>query len=391
MDNLNQTLGYNITSNIAAFLGGPKRLGKLSATSRGIYRKVDKAYNCFHLNGLMSRIKLSHIPDSNFFEQNLSRTELTRCLRKIEREIEWVIHKLESPHDDLQFYIDFRQFDTCFKKFKVTDTKTFLDLLKEDLEVLKEIKAYLLNKGALSKDAATKLLEVAGYKNFFGDKVDPTSLSSDLEQAILYQNKTLISAMIECGADPNRRNFENLQVAIHKEDFDTASLLLQHKANPNTENSYRKSILLHDSIEKESLKCVQLLIQYNAQVNAVSHRTGLTALSVAMIKKQDEMIKELLKAGADPNINIKRRANSESPTEMHLRSILKSDCRPKFLHRYAEIGRLLIQYKANIDVLGEEDEKAIQRINEHYPPHHPLVTSIENLMKQNTGSTNSQA
>lgn len=156
---------------------------------------------------------------------------------------------------------------------------------------------------------------------------DPNSCSekigiSPFHLVILSRNVQLTELMLKHGADTNRKAifllageteevsplcrlfFSIKEMGIDEQMVETTRLLLKGGADPNISNKNGLSPLLalvvvNDSLsEKEKLPCLDLLLQYNVDVNSPSS-LGLTPFQAAIDKNEFLIAKALLDAGAN--------------------------------------------------------------------------------------------
>ncbi|PQQ05625.1 hypothetical protein Pyn_23676 [Prunus yedoensis var. nudiflora] len=111
----------------------------------------------------------------------------------------------------------------------------------------------------------------------------------------------LLRYLISKGADVNSQSEAGtplIWAAGHGQQ-EAVKVLLEHHANPNSENDDSITPLL-SSVAAGSLPCLELLIQAGAKVNISAG--GATPLHIAADIGSPEILQLLLKAGADPNI-----------------------------------------------------------------------------------------
>jgi uncharacterized protein len=84
------------------------------------------------------------------------------------------------------------------------------------------------------------------------------------------------------------------------ERLDGATYMMEKGMNPNT-MSWQHVTILHDMAQKGFLDKAELLIKYGADINPVDEEYQSTPLGMAVRWGHTEMVKYLLKQGADPN------------------------------------------------------------------------------------------
>ena len=84
------------------------------------------------------------------------------------------------------------------------------------------------------------------------------------------------------------------------ERYDSAVYLMEKGMDPNT-MSWHQVTLLHDMAQKGSLDKAELLIKYNANINAIDEEYQSTPLGMAARWGHKEMVELLTSKGADVN------------------------------------------------------------------------------------------
>lgn len=176
--------------------------------------------------------------------------------------------------------------------------------------------------------AGAFLNDEAGY-----DKATPLFL------AATNNDDSGVATLINAGADLERRNSLNgrtaLAFAVADKDFKAARALVHYGADVNAADNSGMTPLMY-AADNGDMRMAELLLAAHADVNA--RRAGNnseTALMKAARKGASDVVKALLKAGADP---------------------LLSDSFNKTALRYAEDGG----YNSARYVLEEAEQKAIQ-------------------------------
>ncbi|PQK13096.1 hypothetical protein BB8028_0004g00280 [Beauveria bassiana] len=113
-----------------------------------------------------------------------------------------------------------------------------------------------------------------------------------------------VIALLKYGANPNsaaRGTHSALSIAISAGNAQIAHVLLIYGATPNQMTSSGNTLLI-ESIGKKSPKSLTaMLLKYGAAPNEKS-REGKTALFEAITNGRDDIVGELIKHGADPNL-----------------------------------------------------------------------------------------
>jgi len=79
-----------------------------------------------------------------------------------------------------------------------------------------------------------------------------------------------------------------------------AAYIMEKGMNPNT-MSWHCVTILHDMAQKGNLRKAELLVKYGADINSIDEEYQSTPLGMAARWGHHEMVKYLLKQGADPN------------------------------------------------------------------------------------------
>lgn len=128
--------------------------------------------------------------------------------------------------------------------------------------------------------------------------------------------RKLVLALARGGGDPGAGAHANagLFYACEQGAPDVAQMFLDWGADPNGGGLYG-GLPLISALEKNNMKCAQLLIARGADVNlraddevvaGKTRRKGLTPLMESVVKGRADQVKFLLDAGADPNASVER-------------------------------------------------------------------------------------
>ena len=127
------------------------------------------------------------------------------------------------------------------------------------------------------------------------------------------QNLDGLRALLENGADPNAREFKEVEgrklgfnnamvYAAKMEDPRFLELLLEHGGNPNTRSSARETLLYVAFLSGNQWKNVQLLVESGANVNEPNLGSADTILSLYTARGGFNYAYWLLEHGADPTL-----------------------------------------------------------------------------------------
>ena len=140
-----------------------------------------------------------------------------------------------------------------------------------------------------------------------GAKSDRGVQTTALQEAVENRNTVLVRLLLDAGADPNAHDEQReagqmaLRTAIHgrSSSLEIAELLIEHGADVNTHTEfYEKSwTLLTEAVFFDGgIDAVRMLLKAGARVNDVG---DMTALQIAVLRYDVEIVHLLLDAGAD--------------------------------------------------------------------------------------------
>ncbi|MES2604558.1 MAG: ankyrin repeat domain-containing protein [Pseudomonadota bacterium] len=136
---------------------------------------------------------------------------------------------------------------------------------------------------------------------------DVNVLRSDGSSALLYAayqgDVELVKALLDKGADPNLRNEYGafpLSEAVQAGNQEIIDLLLAHKADPNLGNLEGETALMV-AARGGDIAAATALLKAGADVNAKEHWGGQSPAMWAAAQSQPDMLRLLIKNGADIN------------------------------------------------------------------------------------------
>lgn len=164
-----------------------------------------------------------------------------------------------------------------------------------------------------------------GFVQLFIDEGADMQAQNDVGQTPLHKAvkaaaRGSAEVLLQNGANPNAKDF-NEAAAMHLA-FETASpmplleLLLRYKADPNTQNIYKNTPLMLTAVWNLDSSFARLLMQNRALVDLPDDR-GDTPLMQAYRKKNYELARYLISAGANPNV---RNIDGETPAAIEAAS-----------------------------------------------------------------------
>jgi ankyrin repeat protein len=128
----------------------------------------------------------------------------------------------------------------------------------------------------------------------------------DLFDALLTEDLTLLTELLEAGCDVNVQDEEGrtalIQAAIYN-NVEVVHILIQNGANVNTRDFFGGNAALHFTAQNYSLEILQILLINKAEVD-IQDINGNTPLFKAVFNSNGKgaVIKQLLLHGADRNL-----------------------------------------------------------------------------------------
>lgn len=176
---------------------------------------------------------------------------------------------------------------------------------------------------ALQLAVATETGDAAAIRHWIKDEgVDPDKTFARRDGIPLIawplraQNLEGLRALLENGADPNAREFKEVDgrrlgfnnamvYAAKMEDPRFLELLLKHGGDPNARSSARETLMYVAFLSGNQWKNVQLLVENGANVNEPNLGSADTILSLYTSRGGFNYVYWLLEHGADPKIKTK--------------------------------------------------------------------------------------
>jgi ankyrin repeat protein len=191
------------------------------------------------------------------------------------------------------------------KNLEQTDTPLIVAVSDNRIEMVQ----LLIDNGAdvnlKNRDGRTNLVALIHYGNRYGA----------INENDLATQKEILKLLITSGAHINAKNKDGstpLETAIFNAKVDLAILLLEHGAKTNEISSpYAGETALYYAIQTDSAALVELMIKKGAQVNVVN-KSGLSPLTLAIVKKQLSIAQLLINHGAEVDVNFLSKARYES-------------------------------------------------------------------------------
>lgn len=183
-------------------------------------------------------------------------------------------------------------------------------LYHSDSQAGAEIAHLLLRSGAdlASRDYDSRyLLAIAARRSplglvrallDLGADPNPPGRAPPLEIAVELERPDVVKLLLEAGANPNSdRGWSTLFDAARNQDLVSAELLLAFGADPNLDPSPKP---LFEAIAKEQVAMVRLLLEHEADPDVIAFG-AFTSLGMAISDENEDIVRLLLAAGADPN------------------------------------------------------------------------------------------
>ena len=235
-------------------------------------------------------------------------------------------------------------------------------------ECHKEVVQAIINKGAdvnaSNKQNKTALMMACLERNIGAINVllnagaDPRTANIDgdtcLHIAVRTQcNKETLQAIVDHGADVNAISINNqtaLMISCLMQNVDAITVLLDSRADPNIADADGNTCL-HCAVKQGCNKYVcQALLNHGADVN-VRNKNDQTALMMACLKANVDVINILLNAGANP-----KATDTDGETCLHKAVTKKGKFR---MHCNKETLQAIIDHGADVNATNKEDRTAL--------------------------------
>jgi uncharacterized protein len=178
--------------------------------------------------------------------------------------------------------------DTSLHKFKGDNGKIFFNRTNLQSEFEKAVNDNNTEKAEKILKQHTEFAKDETY--FWGEGI--------LAFAAKENNRSMIDLLTSYGAKvPNVLKWTQFYYFDHNEG---AAYIMEKGMNPNT-MSWHHVTILHDMAQKGNLYKAELLIKYGADINLIDEEYQSTPLGMGARWGHNEMVKYLLKHGADPN------------------------------------------------------------------------------------------
>ncbi len=195
-------------------------------------------------------------------------------------------------------------------------------------------------------DAERKMSDILGYDVKLMPKVNKFSFMSDREIESWFSNQIesnnpdihLIDALVKTGYKFEELD-NNLIWAIQRDETGLLKILIHMGADKNVQDEDFRTPL-HWAVYKNNIEAVEILLEIGAEIDNANNPHKQTPLIIATIYQRLEIIKLLLEAGANPNIQDKH-----LQTCLHKAAIKKS----------IPITKLLIDGGASLDIKDRDN------------------------------------
>ncbi len=179
-----------------------------------------------------------------------------------------------------------------------------------------------------------KLLDVSGdHTQLKQEQFDLCLISS-----IRNKNVNLLQRLLECGADPSKRepetNLSSLRFAVHRDEAAMVECLLKFGVEVDV-LGHDGSTALHKASAQGLARIVKLLIDFGANPNILDGKNGRSPLYLACFHDRLDVVKVLLERRADPNF-------AEDVPPLHVSAG----------YNRSGIAECLLEHKANMESLS---------------------------------------
>jgi len=132
--------------------------------------------------------------------------------------------------------------------------------------------------------------------------------TTPLHQAVCLGDEEIVSLLLEKGADCNIQDNNGtspLMIATCENNASIVQLLLKREAKVEFQTNDEKATALHFAVDRDNSKIVKSMLESPSKENFINLKEGVgkTALYIATVKKNVELVEMLLNHGADANLS----------------------------------------------------------------------------------------
>ena len=237
--------------------------------------------------------------------------------------------------------------DKLFKIAKANDDIETIEKLRDELK-FKSAKMYMDKLNNFTIENVFQNLNLAGIKRLCSQGIAINKIQKDganlLHFAAEQDNIELIEYLIENNANLDLKDTNTgataLLLASQNNNYRAVKILLEHNANVNIQADLEDTALIVASA-KNNVDVIKILLEYKANMD-IQSRTGLYSLLIAAQNNHKDTVEILLSHNANPNL----RAKENGYTSLHM---------PTY-RGYGKIVKMLLSAGANPNVQDNDGD-----------------------------------
>jgi len=200
-------------------------------------------------------------------------------------------------------------------KNNVGFTALHVAAIKQNIDIVSSLLEVGANPDVVNKEGVNALTDVVGSRMNKNDMSATTASISKKNEL----NVRIARLLLSKNANPNIKNkldFSALMIAARIGDIEMAQLLLDYDAKVDIQDNLGLTPLISAAFADHYDIC-KLLLEYEADVNKSSTKDKATALGHAIVNNNLNLVKLLIKQGADLNHVISKITASLEPLGVH--------------------------------------------------------------------------